>query len=193
MNTIGKKIESDAQPDQLISEAPGVVLGSLVHEDAQLGSITTPAAKDLSTAKKKPSATDAGSGSGNAEPLTLPKGAIVSMRKSGGLRFTSRTVTVHRDGQITHSSTTVARGHSKGAPSRLTNDELSKLKIVVSKAGLDAPATRKIGTPRQQPDAHAYEIVARAGTKQTAVEVFDGSIPESIKPLIRELSRLMAK
>ena len=199
MNTIGKKIEPEVQPEseaQVVPETSGVVLGSLAHDDAQLGGISTPAAPDLSKAQKDQGATpnnNADTNDTDDEALTLPKGAIVSMCVSGGLRFSSRTVTVHRDGQITQSSTTFVRGLSKGAPSRLSNDELSNLKIIVSQAGLDAPVPPTIGTPRQQPDAYAYEIVARVGTKQTSVEVFDGSVPERIKPLIRELSRLMAK
>ena len=211
MNTIGKKLEPDDQPDsgqtpETPLAAPDTVLGSLKKEGAQSGGISTPGTQDTTGAQGTPGAQggptsptpdagDTGSAGGTSgtddddDPLILPKGAIVALRKSGGLRFTSRTVAVHRDGQITRSSSTYQRDLGQGTTNRLTNDQLSAIKVALSQAGLGGPTPKTSGS--QSPDAYAYEIAARMGTKQYAVEVFDGSIPEAIKPLIRLLSQLL--
>ncbi len=181
MNTIGKKIESSETPEQSTPlEATGVVLGSLGGEADSSGIRT--GTKDLSQAHKKDGNT--------AEGLNLPKGALVAMRKSGGLHFTSQTVTVHRDGQVRHSREGSRASKIKGAPRKLSNEQLSLLKIAVSKAGMGAPLRKIVSQP---PDSYAYEIVMRSGRKQNAIEVFDGSIPDAVKPLIRALNALMPK
>jgi len=43
------------------------------------------------------------------------------------------------------------------------------------------------------PDASAHEIIARIGNRSNRVEVFDGSIPDALTPLIQQLSALMPK
>jgi len=43
---------------------------------------------------------------------------------------------------------------------------------------------------RQNPDAFAYEIVARLARRVYAVEAFQGSIPAPLAPLIQQLNRL---
>ena len=45
----------------------------------------------------------------------------------------------------------------------------------------------------QPPDAFAYEIIARAGNRVNSVQVYDGSIPDALMPLIQQLSALMPK
>jgi hypothetical protein len=44
---------------------------------------------------------------------------------------------------------------------------------------------------RQSPDAYAYEIAARIAGSTYSVEVFDGSIPEQLSPLIQLLTSYM--
>lgn len=191
MNTIGKKIEPEAE-----TEDSGTVLGSLSGQretDAGAGAISTPAAPQKSAPKPRKKAVPAGSPAPVDVPLALPKGALVSMRKSGGVRFSSRTVTVHRDGRVGHGSSDNTRSRNKGLPSRLTSTQLSKLKREVSKAGLETHAARKGIGEQQSPDSYAYEIVARVGNKVQSVEMLDGNIPDSVMPLIRELNALMPK
>jgi len=183
MNTIGKKIESPETPEPgTPAEETNVIVGSLSGE-ADTGGIRT-GAKDLSQVRKKDSQSDI------AERLSLPKGALVAMRKSGGLHFTSQTVTVHRDGQVRHSREGSRASKIKGAPRKLSNQQLSQIRIAVSKAGMGAPLRKIVSQP---PDSYAYEIVTRLGHKQNAIEVFDGTIPDAVKPLIRALSALMPK
>lgn len=182
MNTIGKKIESTGFPDpNVLVEGTGEVLGSLGGEADSSGIRTGAGAKDLLSARKK----DVGE-----ERLVLPKGALVILRKSGGLRFTSQTVAVHRDGQVRHSSKGSRTSKIKGVPRKLSNGQLGQIKIAVAKVGLNAPLPKIV---TQSPDAYAYEIVAQSGRKQIAIEVFDGSTPDAVKPLIRALNALMPK
>lgn len=211
MKTIGKKIEED-QPSQPTPSAaaehaepagdtPGDVLGSL----SGAGKGASAVKKETEPVKKSHrKADDSASKPPVEEPLKLPKGAIVILRRSGGLRFTSREVTVHRDGQITYSDATSRAIGKAGArrqsansqppPRKLTKRELSQLRIMLSKSDLaSANASATAGRKRQNPDAYAYEIVARAGRKVHSVEVFDGRIPPSLEPLIRELSSYLSE
>ena len=163
MDTIGKRIEEEPA-DQPAGAGDKAVLGSLGGEPAD-SQISTPATPE-----------DA--------PLALPKGALVAMRKSGGLRFTSRTVVVHRDGQVSVQSST--RSRSLKPPARLSKQQLSSLKRTVAKS-VNAATPKSLG--RQNPDAYAYEIVARVGQRVVTTEVYDGSIPESMAGLIKDLSQ----
>ncbi len=183
MKTIGKKIESDRSDAEADSSA--VVLGSLSDAVSQEAD---EARKSARRSHKK---------EGQAEPeerLSLPKGALVVMRKSGGLSFGSRTVTVRTDGRIVRSieaglehGAAGRRAASRKQPGRLTRQQLSQLRITLARSGLDQ-LSQRVGQAAQNPDAYAYEIVARVGRQVRSVEVFDGGIPEPMRPLIRELN-----
>ena len=68
----------------------------------------------------------------------------------------------------------------------LSEAELAELRRALEHAGFGRlPAS----SGRQNPDAFAYEIVARPARRAYAVEVFQGSIPEPLKPLIELLGR----
>ena len=43
----------------------------------------------------------------------------------------------------------------------------------------------------QSPDTYAYELSARVGQKHNAVEVFTGTIPATMQPLIEQLEKLL--
>ncbi len=174
MNTIGKRIEDEPE-EQPAGASDKAVLGSLGSEPADSVLIDAPA---LPRHMEKALA-DA--------PLELPKGALVAMRKSGGLRFTSRTVVIHRDGQVTQPGRAAARAAK--APARLNNRQLSELKRAVASSMLTGAAAKSAG--RQNPDAYAYEIVARIDRRVMTAEVFDGSIPGGLAGLIRQLSRYL--
>lgn len=163
MDTIGKQIgEEPAEPSS--GEGDKTVLGSLGGAPADALLNNAPA----------------------DESLALPKGALVAMRKSGGLRFTSRTVVIHRDGQVTQSSSTRSRNFKP--PARMNKRQLSSLKHTVARCMSGATA-KSIG--RQNPDAYAYEILARVGRRVMTTEMFDGSIPASMAGLIKQLSQYL--
>ena len=43
----------------------------------------------------------------------------------------------------------------------------------------------------QNPDGYAYEIAAHLGQRSNEIEVFDGSVPEALQPLVERLSKLL--
>lgn len=118
----------------------------------------------------------------------LPRGGLVVMRKSGGLKFSSREVVVYRDGRVVHRRHAPGVTIYTGAPQRLADDEIAELSRLIEQAAFPRFVT---GAGRQPPDAFAYEIVARAGRRLKETEVFQGGIPESLASLIRRLDALM--
>jgi hypothetical protein len=116
--------------------------------------------------------------------LILPRGGLISMRRSGGLRFTSRTVTVFRDGTVTvEDRATGARPAGK-----LDDPDLAELYRALDTANF--PELPPV-SGHQNPDAYAYEIAARIARTNYALETFDGSIPPQLDPLVRLLSGYM--
>jgi hypothetical protein len=175
MNTIGKRIdEAPATPPAGADDA--TVLGSLGGEAADTQLSEAPATPARAPIEKML----------EDDALALPKGALVAMRKSGGLRFTSRTVVVHRDGQVTQRSS--ERRRNTRPPARLSKEQLSALKRTVAKS-MNAATPKSLG--QQNPDAYAYEIVARVGRHLVRAEVFDGSIPTPMQDLVRTLNKYL--
>lgn len=116
--------------------------------------------------------------------VMLPRGGLIAMRRSGGLRFTSRQVVIYRDGRVT-AEPDPALAEKATAPRRLSDEELAALYRALEQA--DLPSLR--ATPaRRNPDAYTYEIVARTGASTSAVVVSDGGIPGQLAPLIALLS-----
>lgn len=117
------------------------------------------------------------------DALRLPRGGLVALRRSGGLRFTTREVVVYCDGRVT----------ADGAPAnRRAARCLSEAEMADAWTALAASGLRHLppGRGQQGSDAYAYEIVARLGGRKYATVVFDGSIPASLAPLIALLLRL---
>jgi len=119
-----------------------------------------------------------------ADQLTLPRGALVAMRRSGGFKFRSRAVVAYRDGRVNYDD-------GQAGPRTvwtLDDAEMAGLRRALEQANLPKLAP---SSGRQNPDAFAYEIIGRPSRRVYAAEVFQGSIPESLKPLIQQLSRFM--
>jgi hypothetical protein len=122
------------------------------------------------------------------ERLRLPPDGLVAMSRSGGLRFTSRDVIVYKNGlvEIDHDPALSSTG---AKATRILNDqELAELYRVLDAINF---AALTVTSGRPNPDAYAYEIVARIGGADNSVEAFDGSIPEQLSPLIRLLSAFL--
>lgn len=117
------------------------------------------------------------------DALQLPRGGWLALRKSGGLRFTSREVVVYRDGRVIASGTGIPP-----ATRRLTAEERAALQVALDASGLPRALP---ASGHQRPDAYAYEIAARLGRRTYRGEVVDGSIPPTLAPLIRQLQRLL--
>jgi hypothetical protein len=118
------------------------------------------------------------------ERLELPAGALIAFRSSGGLKFRSRQLVIYPDGRLTLSGTDLPK---PSAREKLGPDRIAELRKLLADSGFD-----RIETPARQqpPDSFAYETVAQIDSVAHYVEVFDGSIPEKLRPLIRVLKRL---
>lgn len=121
------------------------------------------------------------------EPLTRPRGALVAMRKSGGIRFSWRLVVVHQDGRVIYKSNQIGAPPAAQVIGQLQSDQLAELRGAIVQADFASPPAGA----RQNPDAFAYEIIARVGRRNRATEAFEGSIPAGLRPLIRQLNALM--
>lgn len=122
-----------------------------------------------------------------AEPLKLPRGGFIAFRKSGGLNFSTREVVVYPDGRVAYD----ARGVPQKEYNRLRR-VLNDGQIIALRKLLDQTNFWKAETSgTQNPDAFAYEIAARIGQRSNELEVFDGSVPENLKPLIQQLTKLL--
>jgi hypothetical protein len=123
-----------------------------------------------------------------ADRIKLPRGAFVACRQSGGLRFSTREVTVYNDGRVI-----VRRQGKLGSGEntlRITPAEVAALKALITQSGLPGlPRYATIGS--QSPDAYAYELIVRLERKSNKFEFFDGSIPAEVKPLLTQLKSLM--
>jgi hypothetical protein len=121
--------------------------------------------------------------SGPADTLRLPRGALVAMRRSGGFKFRSREVVVYRDGRV---------NYDDGESGPRTVWTLSDAEMAGLRRALDQVGFAKLPAGgRQNPDAFAYEIVARPARRVYAIEAFQGSIPASLAPLIQQLNRFI--
>jgi hypothetical protein len=119
---------------------------------------------------------------GPADTLRLPRGALVAMRRSGGLKFRSREVVVYRDGRV---------NYDDGESGPRTVWTLGDAEMAELRRTLDQANLAKLPTAgRQNPDAFAYEIVARPSRRVYSAEAFLGSIPAALAPLIEQLNRI---
>jgi hypothetical protein len=123
----------------------------------------------------------------DSEPQTsevlLPNGGFIALRKSGGLRFTTRTIVVYADGRI---ETDRMGRRAVGRIDQAQIEELHRLLTKIDFPHLALPAIKP------SPDAYVYEIAARIEREIHRVEVVDGHIPVPLKPLIDQLRRLTA-
>jgi hypothetical protein len=105
------------------------------------------------------------------------------MRRSGGFKFRSRDVIVYRDGRV------ISNDAARTATTRkLADTQIAELRRALEQVDFSQlPAS----AGRHNPDAFAYEIVARPVRRAYAIEVFQGNIPESLAELIRQLNELM--
>ena len=125
-----------------------------------------------------------------AEPLQLPLGAFMAYRKSGGLKFSSREIVVYPDGRVSFGGPDVSKQIYGRAGRKLNDGQMARLRKMLDQVNFFR-ATSAQGKP--PPDGFAYEIVARIHARSNQVEVFDGSIPDALAPLIQQLSALMPK
>ncbi|MEP7199170.1 MAG: hypothetical protein ABI874_05060 [Chloroflexota bacterium] len=123
-----------------------------------------------------------------AEPLELPKGALIAYRKSGGLKFSSREVVVYPDGRVTYGGGDKAKTALTRASRKLNDAQVTKLRRTLDSSGfwqMNPPEGKHGG------DAFAHELVSRVGPKHNQFEVFTGAIPDALTALIEQMEKLL--
>jgi hypothetical protein len=118
------------------------------------------------------------------ERPALPRGALVTLVRSGGLVFRTSELTVYRDGRVTYDADGPG-GARERAVWVLLSDELEELRREL--AAIDF-AAYQFTYGRQNPDAYAYELTARVGRGVRRITLAEGSIPDELDPLIRRLA-----
>lgn len=121
------------------------------------------------------------------EPLRLPRGAFLALRKSGGLHFTSRTVVLYPDGRVAYDLRAVPQKEYNRLRRVLNDGQIQSLRKLLDQTGFWRAET----TGKQNPDAYAYEVAARLGQRANAIELYDGSVPDRLSPLLERLAALL--
>ena len=115
------------------------------------------------------------------KPLEMPRGAMLVMRVSGGIRFTTQEMVVYPDGRVTLGAGDTAKESYNRAQRSMADAHVVRLRRMLDKSGFFDPPPAK---GNQSPDGYAYEIVARVGSKHNHLEVFTGTMPPGIQPLV---------
>jgi hypothetical protein len=172
----GLKISPSSTP---ADSPPADILGKLPEGSYDSGLKVKPPSTPTD---QPPAATQPATEPAPADTLRLPRGALVAMRRSGGFKFRSREVVVYRDGRVNYDD-----GESGPRTVWTLGDaEMAELRRVLNQANLAKLPT----AGRQNPDAFAYEIIARPTRRVYAAEAFQGSLPAALAPLIQQLNRL---
>ena len=121
-----------------------------------------------------------------AEPLELPRGALIVMRKSGGLKFTSLEVVIYPDGRVTFGGGDNAKHDFERAARRLLDVQIVRMRRALESSGF---FRMKSASGHQPPDGYAYELAARVGIQSNLIEFFTGGIPASLTALVEQLTQ----
>ena len=124
------------------------------------------------------------------EPLHLPLGAFIAYRISGGSKSSKHEIVVYPDGRVSIGGPDVSKQVYARATRKLNDGQIARLRKLLDQVGFFRLLSTQGGPA---PDALAHEIVARIGSRANRVEVFDGSIPDALAPLLQQLSALMPK
>lgn len=123
------------------------------------------------------------------EPLRLPRGAFLALRKSGGLHFSARALVLYPDGRASYDERGVPQKEYNRLPRVLNDGQVLSLRKLLDQTNF----WRAESSGEQNPDAFAYEIAARLGQRSNNIQVFDGSIPDKLKPLLERLTPLLPR
>jgi len=122
------------------------------------------------------------------EPLELPRGAFMAFRKSGGLKFSSREIVIYPDGRISYGGADTSTDWKSRAARKMNDAQISTLRKLLDRTNFFRAASSQ---GKQGGDAMVYEISARLGVRSNTIELFSGVIPESLAPLVEQLSKLV--
>ncbi|HEX9372348.1 MAG TPA: hypothetical protein VF897_15140, partial [Roseiflexaceae bacterium] len=117
----------ERQPAEPAPDAPALGRSGAGPRDSQLdaGPPTAPASH-----RRAPRSVQ-GEPAPAEDRLELPAGALVALRKSGGLKFSSREVVVYRDGRVTYQAIPPEEPEAARAPRKLTRAQLADLRGLI--------------------------------------------------------------
>ncbi len=124
------------------------------------------------------------------EPLQLPHGAFIAYRISSGSKASSHEIVVYPDGRVSVGGPDVAKQVYARATRKLNDGQIARLRKLLDQVSFFRMPTTQTSPA---PDARSHEIVARIGSRANHVQVFEGSIPDTLAPLLQQLSALMPK
>ena len=122
------------------------------------------------------------------KPMELPKGALIALRKSGGLKFSSREIVVYPDGRVTYDGGDTAKSALTRAARRMSDAQVVRLRRTLDQInffGMKPPKTQP------DPDGFVIEIAARLGGKNNQLEVNAAGIPGALNSLVDQLTILL--
>ncbi|MBI3538544.1 MAG: hypothetical protein HY070_13430 [Chloroflexi bacterium] len=120
--------------------------------------------------------------------LFLPKGALIAFRKTRGANALE--FYLYPDGRISFNTPDYSTEAYERVSRKLNDAQINRLRHL-----LDQVNFYRAQSAQSKPRGEniAYEISARVGNKSNTIELFDGSIPAALKPLIEQLNALMPK
>jgi hypothetical protein len=121
------------------------------------------------------------------EPLHLPRGAFIAFRKSGGAEFSTREVVLYPDGRVAFDARGVPQKEYNRLRRALNDGQVLALRKLLDQTNF----WHTESAVRQNLDAFAYEIAARLGQRANSIQVFEGSVPEKLEPLLERLTPLL--
>jgi hypothetical protein len=150
-------------------------------------STTEQTSKDTTTAVSSTTLNSAA----KSEPLYLPKGALIAFRKKGGAPARIDEVVLYPDGRVSFGGPDVGKEMYAHVPRKMNDAQIARLRKLLDHVNFFRLELTPGGEPPS--DGFAYEIVARTGNRINSVAVFDGSIPDTLNPLLQQLTALMPK
>ena len=120
--------------------------------------------------------------------LELPRGAFIAFRKSGGLKFSSREIVIYPDGRVSYGGADTSTDWKSRAVRKMNDAQITTLRKTLDRTNFFRAQSSQ---GKHGGDAIAYEIIVRLGSRSNAIELFSGTIPESLSPLVEQLNKLV--
>ncbi|MBI5878597.1 MAG: hypothetical protein HZB53_13190 [Chloroflexi bacterium] len=140
------------------------------------------------TSTQPPSVPAPEAGASAPKALELPRGALLVMRVSGGLRFTTQEMVVYPDGRVTPGADDTVKTVFNRTQRSMADAHIVRLRKLLDQSGFFKSQPPKV---EPSPDGYAYEIVSRIGPKHNHIEVFTGTMPDGVQTLVDYLMKWM--
>jgi hypothetical protein len=124
------------------------------------------------------------------EKLELDRGTLIAFRTSGGAPFTMREIVVYPDGRVSFGGPDMGKNAYKLVPRKMNDAQMMHLRHLLDQVGFFRLQSSEGEPP---PASFKYEIAARLGSRLNTIQVFEGNVPEVLKPLLEQLNTLMPK